>query len=119
MCTSTRSPARGAMQVLHDAIKRKFTARLSLGVEAGELLYACAVGASGRTIMDLEHTVVKPVARGKGVGAALADAACAHARDQGWDVKATCSYISDKYFTTARPTGFTYDPSTKLATLLA
>jgi predicted GNAT family acetyltransferase len=69
--------------------------------------------------MDLEHTVVKPVARGMGVGAALADAACAHAREQGWDVQASCSFISDKYFTERPAKGFTYDPSTKLATLLA
>lgn len=39
------------------------------------------------------HTVVRPEAKGKGVGSALAKTALDHARTQGWQVVAQCQFV--------------------------
>ncbi len=102
-----------AVLISHEAAARRFVARLAAGAaEVGELTYAAS-----RTQLDLQHTFVNPSGRGLGVGARLADAACAHAQAESLSVLASCSYISDKYFASP-PAGWAYDKATKVATLL-
>ena len=48
----------------------------------------------GGGVLDLQHTVVPPEARGGGVGAALVHAAVAHARAQGVKLVPTCPYVA-------------------------
>ena len=105
--------ATATLLISHEAAAQRFVARLAAGAaEVGELTYAAS-----RTQLDLQHTFVAPSGRGLGVGARLADAACAHAKSQSLAVLASCSYISDKYFLTP-PAGWAYDKATKVATLL-
>lgn len=43
-------------------------------------------------VIDLQHTIVPQEAQGGGIGAALVDAAFAHAREQGLRVHPSCAY---------------------------
>lgn len=42
----------------------------------------------------MHHTYVPPALEGRGIAAALVQAALAHARQAGWRVRPTCSYIA-------------------------
>lgn len=44
-------------------------------------------------VIDLQHTVVRPPAEGRGVGSALVRAALDHAREHGYRVIPTCSFV--------------------------
>ena len=102
-----------ALLITHEAAAQRFVARLAAGAaEVGELTYRIS-----RAQMDLQHTFVAPSGRGLGVGARLADAACAHARAHSLSVLASCSYLSDKYFREP-PAGWVYDKDSKVAKLL-
>ncbi len=48
----------------------------------------------GGGVLDLQHTVVPPAARGRGVADALVRAAVAHARDTGGRLVPTCPYVA-------------------------
>jgi predicted GNAT family acetyltransferase len=97
--------------IAHEPAAKRFVARLAAaGPEIGELLYEHT-----HDKLDLQHTFVAKDGRGLGVGARLADAACAHAAAQNLRVLASCSYISDKYFAPP-PAGWAYDAASKLAT---
>ncbi len=101
-----------ALVIAHEAAALRFVARLTAaGPELGELTYALS-----RSQMDLQHTFVAPSGRGLGVGAQLAAAACAHARENRFTLLASCSYLSDKFFLTPPPE-WAYDKATKVATL--
>ena len=45
-------------------------------------------------VMTMTHTLVPPVLEGRGIAAALAAAALAHARTAGLRVRPACSYVA-------------------------
>ena len=53
------------------------------------------------TIIDFDHTFVPPAGRGKGIAALLTDAAVAWAREQGYQITASCDYVH-KYLRLSR-----------------
>ena len=48
--------------------------------------------------MDIQHTVVEPELRGKGLGDVLLDAAVKYADEKGLEIKPTCSFAKKKLF---------------------
>jgi predicted GNAT family acetyltransferase len=76
-----------APTVSHDAAQHRFTAQTADGEAV--LAYASA----GDRVLDLQHTVVPPGARGEGVGDALVRAAVAHARAEGLQLIPTCPFV--------------------------
>ena len=48
---------------------------------------------AGRT-MHMEHTGVPPALEGRGIAASLVAASLAHAREQGYKVVPSCSYVA-------------------------
>ena len=44
-------------------------------------------------LIDMHHTGVPRALEGRGIAAALVQAALAHARAQGWRVRPSCSYV--------------------------
>ena len=76
-----------APSVSHDAARHRFTAQ----TDDGEAVLAYAEAGDG--VLDLQHTVVPPGARGEGVGDALVRAAVAHARAEGLQLIPTCPYV--------------------------
>ena len=45
-------------------------------------------------VMTMHHTYVPPALAGRGIAANLVGVALAHARDQGLQVRPTCSYVA-------------------------
>jgi len=45
-------------------------------------------------VMSIDHTYVPPPLEGRGIAAALVEAALAHARAQGLRVRPVCSYVA-------------------------
>ena len=76
-----------APSVSHDAAQHRFTAR----TDDGEAVLA--YGTAGEGVLDLQHTVVPPGARGEGVGDALVRAAVAHARAEKLQLIPTCPFV--------------------------
>ena len=76
-----------APSVSHDAAQHRFTARTDDGEAV--LTYEAA----GEGVLDLQHTVVPPGARGEGVGDALVRAAVAHARAEKLQLIPTCPFV--------------------------
>ena len=77
-------------EVFHDTAGRRFCVTLQ-GYEAC-LMYRL----TGREI-DLYHTYVPEVFRGRGVAERLCQAAFEHAKAQGLTVIPSCSYVADAY----------------------
>lgn len=46
------------------------------------------------SVLDLNHTVVPRALEGRGIAAAMVAAALAWAREQGWQVRPSCSYVA-------------------------
>jgi predicted GNAT family acetyltransferase len=76
--------------VEHDAASSRFRVRLE-GYEA------CLMYRQQGQVIDLYHTYVPQVFRGRGVAERLCKAAFEHAKAQGLTVIPSCSYISDAY----------------------
>jgi uncharacterized protein len=74
------------MEIRHDAAAARFEAQVDGG--RAEVVYRL----SGR-VMSLVHTEVPPRSEGRGIAAALVQAALDHAREQGWQVRPLCSYV--------------------------
>ena len=74
------------LQIHHDAAASRFEAAVD-GAMA-ECVYRLSPG-----LMNIVHTEVPPQAEGRGIAAALVQAAVAHARAQGWRVRPSCSYV--------------------------
>ena len=72
--------------ITHDAPAQRFTARVD-----GLLCEACYELSAGT--MVLTHTGVPPALAGRGIAAALVQAALDHARAQGFKVRPQCSYV--------------------------
>jgi hypothetical protein len=77
------------VRVEHEAGARRFVAR-----EGRELVGYLAYEPAGAGVLDLQHTVVLPEARGQGIGEALVRAALAHAREAGAHVIPTCRFVA-------------------------
>jgi predicted GNAT family acetyltransferase len=75
------------MTVQHDPQRTRFFLPLSDG--DAELIYELF----SEDVLDLQHTEIPPSGRGHGVGDALVRAALAYAREQGFQVMATCPYV--------------------------
>lgn len=91
-----------------------FVARIASDGAEARLEYSIA-----GDVMDMEHTVVPASARGKGVGALLADAAFGFAKAQRLRVRPSCSYISQSYLPKSGATaGYRLDAATGLAVLI-
>lgn len=73
--------------VEHQADQERFVARVGSG--EAELTYLQREG----RILDLVHTFVPPEGRGQGVGEALVERAFAHAREEGFRVRASCPFV--------------------------
>jgi len=78
------------LEILHDQAGSRFAAKLQ-GYEAC-LMYRLA----GREI-DLYHTYVPEIFRGRGVAEQLCKAACEYAKANHLTVIPSCSYIADAY----------------------
>ncbi len=76
------------MQVQHDIERQRFEARLPGGTAF--LAYATA----GDKVLEMYSTFVPGKERGKGVAAALVEAALAHARAEGYRVIPSCWYVA-------------------------
>jgi len=74
------------LQIHHDATASRFEAQVDGGT--AECVYRLGPG-----LMNIVHTEVPPQAEGRGIAAALVQAALAHARAMGWRVRPSCSYV--------------------------
>ncbi|ETW07390.1 hypothetical protein H310_01916 [Aphanomyces invadans] len=85
--------------VVHDAAKKRFAiyAAAAEDQEIGFLDYDTQYPSENVTVLDLQHTVVHPAGRGQGLAQKLCDAAFIYAREQGFKVIPTCSYITGTY----------------------
>jgi uncharacterized protein len=72
--------------VHHDTAASRFEARVDGGL--AECVYRLGGG-----VMNIVHTEVPPQAEGRGIAAALVQAALAHARAHGHRVRPSCSYV--------------------------
>jgi uncharacterized protein len=72
--------------VTHDSTASRFEATVE-----GHLC-TCQYRLYGGRLMMLTHTGVPHVLRGRGIAAALVQAALDHARQRGWKVRPDCSY---------------------------
>jgi predicted GNAT family acetyltransferase len=75
------------MKVEHDERESRFFVHFD--DEDAELAYSRA----GPRLIDLQHTYVPESARGHGVAEALAEAAFAYARENGYRVIPTCPFV--------------------------
>jgi uncharacterized protein len=76
------------MQIEHDIKSHRFVARLP----AGEAVLAYTP--AGEKRLDFYSTFVPPAARGKGIAAQLVSTALDYARAEGFQVIASCWYVS-------------------------
>jgi uncharacterized protein len=74
------------LSIRHDEAGQRFEAAVPGG------LAECAYRLGGG-VMNIVHTEVPPQAEGRGIAAALVHAALSHARAQGLQVRASCSYV--------------------------
>lgn len=77
-------------QIRHHAEQQRFTLQLD-GAEA-VLDYRMGQGAAGRTSVDFTHTFVPPQFRGKGLAEKLVRRGLSWAREQGYEIQASCWY---------------------------
>ena len=74
------------LHIVHDAAASRFEASVTGGMAE------CAYRLQG-DVMNIVHTEVPPASEGRGIAAALVQAALAHARAQGLRVRPSCSYV--------------------------
>ena len=74
------------LHIAHDAAASRFEASVTGGMAE------CAYRLQG-DVMNIVHTEVPPASEGRGIAAALVQAALAHARAQGLRVRPSCSYV--------------------------
>ena len=74
------------LHIRHDAAAQRFEAQVEGGT--AECVYRL-----GNGLMNIVHTEVPPRSEGRGIAAALVQAALDHARAMGWRVRPSCSYV--------------------------
>ncbi len=84
------NPLPESLTISHDAAAQRFSVRLQ-GFEA------CLMYRLQGKEMDLYHTYVPEVFRGRGIAERLCKAGFEYAKQQGFTVIPSCSYISDFY----------------------
>lgn len=62
------------------------------GAHAGKLTWTMRNG-----VRDADHTIVAPDMRGKGIAAKLVDALIHDAREEGFKIMPTCSYVAAQF----------------------
>ena len=75
-------------QIVHLADRDRWEAQDEQGRSVGYLSYVLEGG-----VIDLQHTVVDPAARGQGLGGRLVETALQHARAEGLRVRPTCPFV--------------------------
>lgn len=80
----------GELEIVHDEAARRFCAELE-GYEA------CVMYRRAGSGLDLYHTYVPEVFRGRGIAEQLCKAAFDYAKTNGLTVIPSCSYISGAY----------------------
>lgn len=75
-------------QIVHRPDRDRWEAQDDDGTPLGSLSYALTDG-----VLDLQHTVVDPAARGAGLGGRLVEAALRHARAEGLLVRPSCPFV--------------------------
>lgn len=85
--------------VEHDAVEKEFVVTLSGGSDKAVLQYEIVDCQSvpSRSVLDLQHTYVPQSLRGRGIAQHLCIAGFEYAKQQGYLVKPTCSYVSDTF----------------------
>ena len=68
------------------------TPRLQTVVDGQRCVLVYSLGGPGGTLMTIDHTGVPAPVGGRGIAAALVEAAFALARQRGWKVDPACSY---------------------------
>jgi uncharacterized protein len=86
MHTPEPAPTADATAIRHEPSSNRFVAPNPYG--EAECAYRLIDG-----VMWLTHTEVHPALQGRGIAAALVQAALAHARAQGLKVRPACSYV--------------------------
>ena len=77
---------RSPLTIGHEPMQGRFVARVdAMDCEVGYRLEG--------DVMVIFHTRVPPPLEGRGIAAQLVAAALAYARDAGWQVRPTCSYV--------------------------
>ncbi|KAA0969668.1 N-acetyltransferase [Aureimonas fodinaquatilis] len=82
------------MDIRHEAAGNGGRFLTGTGAAEAELSYAS--GTTPGTVV-FNHTFVPPALRGQGVAEKLLEAAVAHARDHGWKIYPTCSYVQVQF----------------------
>ena len=90
-------------EVHHDPDTQRFTIRM--GNDVAELRYSrdrepatpAGDASAGEVIVGFDSVFVPPALRGRGVAGELAASAFAYAREAGWRVRPTCSYLSGSW----------------------
>lgn len=77
-------------QIRHHVEKQRFTLQLD-GAEA-VLDYRLGQGSDGQSVVDFTHTFVPPQFRGKGHAEKLVRRGLLWAREQGYEIQASCWY---------------------------
>ena len=72
--------------IVHDAAAGRFETSVEGGL--AECVYRLGAG-----VMNIVHTEVPPQSEGRGIAAALVQAALDHARAAGLKVRPSCSYV--------------------------
>jgi len=76
------------MEIRHQAERQRFV----LELEDGEAVLDYRLLPGGRTI-DFSHTYVPPALRGRGIAEKLVRSGLAWAREQGYEIQASCWYV--------------------------
>lgn len=66
--------------------------RFQTVVDGQRCVLVYSLGGPGGTVMTIDHTGVPAAVGGRGIAAALVEAAFALARQRGWKVEPACSY---------------------------
>ncbi len=77
-----------AFAIQHD----EHAGRFHTVVEGQRCLLVYRLGGPGGAVMTIDHTGVPASVGGRGIAAALVEAAFALARQRGWKVNTACSY---------------------------
>jgi predicted GNAT family acetyltransferase len=78
-----------ALDIKHDTENQQFTAYMD-NQEIGELAYALPAD----KVMDFQHTYIEDQHRGKGLAGQLIQHGLDHAKQNGFEIRATCTAVA-------------------------